>query len=72
MTGGGVRDAIEALLRVVNERSSSRLMSAGECMENGEFGELPEGDRGGVHVPSISQIPRRWGKTAEDDVPTAL
>ena len=51
MTGGGVRDAIEVLLRGVNERSNSKLMSTGECVENGEFGELPEGDNGGVYVP---------------------
>lgn len=29
----------------------------GECAEYGEFGELPEGDKGGVCVPSISQPP---------------
>lgn len=45
---------IDGLLRGVNERSNSRLMSTGECEENGEFGELPEGDKGGVYVPMIS------------------
>ena len=34
-------------------------MSIGECMENGEFGELPEGDKGGVYVPLIRQISER-------------
>jgi len=29
----------------------------GECMEKGEFGELPEGDKGGVCIPSTSKIP---------------
>ena len=30
-------------------------------MENGEFGELPEGDKGGVYVPSIQSISRKMG-----------
>ena len=54
VTGGGVSDAIDGLLRGVNERSNSELISTGECMECGEFGELPEGDKGGVCVPAIS------------------
>lgn len=59
MIGGGVCDAIDGSLRGVDERSNSGLMSTGECMENGEFGELPEGDKGGVCVPSTSQTPER-------------
>lgn len=59
MTGGGVRDAIEGLLRGVNERSSSKPGSTGEWMERGEFGELAEGDKGGVYVPLAGQISER-------------
>ena len=44
-------ETMEGLLRGVSERSSSGLISTGECMENGEFGELPEGDKGGVCGP---------------------
>lgn len=58
-----MREAIEGLLRGVKERSNSGLMSMGECSENGEFGELPEGDKGGVPpwVPSMCQLPREIG-----------
>jgi len=59
VTGGGVRNAMDRLLRTVSERSNSKLMSTGECMESGEFGELPEGDKGGAHTPTISQRPER-------------
>ena len=71
MTGGGVRDAIEGLLLGVNERSSSKLMSMGECAENGEFGEPNEGDKGGVCVPLIREISERWDQRSEN-LPTAL
>ena len=47
-------DTMEGLLRGVSERSNSGLISRGECVEKGEFGELPEGDKGGVYVPSSS------------------
>ena len=50
---------MDGLLRTVSERSNSKLISIGECIENGEFGELPEGDKGGVYTPSISQLPER-------------
>ena len=42
----------------VNGRSDSKLRSTGECDEYGEFGEFPDGDKGGVWVPSRNQSPR--------------
>lgn len=49
-TGGEVDDMIERSLGGVSERSSSKWRSTGEC---GEFGELPEGDKGGVLIPGF-------------------
>ena len=67
-----MRDATDGLLRGVSERSNSKLMSTGECRESGEFGELPEGDKGGVYVPLTSEILEKYGSTSDRDVPTAL
>lgn len=53
---------IDGLLRTVSERSNSKLTSTGECMESGEFGELPEGDKGGVYTPFNKSASRKIGQ----------